>query len=694
MKLCCTLPTCASSIRQTLYLFIGNAFFLIEVLRALAEQVGGLSAVGSGELPEQVCAGGISAVLERRLGGVPPWARLGLRRCAVRGRRLDLRALPRWVAEPARFLQACADAGVLEVAFDDWQFSHDKLRERILESLDPQEARVLHLDVAEALEWAYPDASQHSAAIAEHYEHAAAAARAAPHRIRAAALALHQGALEAAVRHGRAGLGAPPGALSALDRARVQQLLVQALFELRRIDECIEAAESPAGPVDGTLLLCRQVGRAVPVGMWLARRALRRPAPAEQRELAREQLLTGLLSAEAHVLRGDAPGVALVALRNLKLAEQADDPALRAMSSVGVGFVAEVGGLHRLSDRLLRRSARYLRGIRDPRAELEYLRISGLVLIGRGEIASGEAQLIEALRCADELDSDELRLFVRSVLTISAALHGDCGRTRERARALTQAAGPSQHPQYLSAGWLYQALAALRTGDLADAAAALDAVAAQQRISRLPALDFCLDTRRGLLALRRADRPAAVQFTEQALAKLPQLPVYTPAHVHYFGSLVEVCLGLAEAVESRSERARFLLAAESTLGSLRTLVRRHPVAQGPCWLYEGRLAELQGNRERARLLLARARARAELRGLPLDLALARRALGKLERDTTDPAAARHAREHLLAAAALFSQLGARAEQAEALSLLGPATRPAGPARTRGHDVRHQLPGTW
>ena len=203
-----------------------------------------------------------------------PW--LGLRRCAVRGRRLDLRALPRWVAEPARFLQACADAGVLEVAFDDWQFSHDKLRERILESLEPQEARVLHLDVAEALEWAYPDASQHSAAIAEHYEHAAAAARAAPHRVRAAALALHQGALEAAVRHGRAGLGAPPGALSALDKARVQQLLVQALFELRRIDECIEAAESPAGPVDGTLLLCRQVGRAVPVGMWLARRALRR----------------------------------------------------------------------------------------------------------------------------------------------------------------------------------------------------------------------------------------------------------------------------------------------------------------------------------------------------------------------------------------------------------------------------------
>ncbi len=650
--------------------------------------------MGSGQLPEQVCAGGISAVLERRLGGVPPWARLGLRRCAVRGRRLDLRALPRWVAEPARFLQACADAGVLEVAFDDWQFSHDKLRERILESLAPQEAQVLHHDVAEALEWAYPDASQHSAAIAEHYEHATAAARAAPHRVRAAALALHQGALEAAVGHGRAGLAAPPGALSALEQARAQQLLVQALFGLRRIAECIEAAESLARPAGGALGFFCQVGRAMPVGMWLARRVLRRQAPAEERELAREQLLTGLLSAEAHVLRGNAHGVAVVALRNLKLAEQADDAALRAMSSVGVGFVAEVGGLHWLSDRLLDRSARHLKGIRDPRAELEYLRISGLVLIGRGELVSGDAQLVAALRCADELDSDELRLFARSVLTISAALHGDCGRTRERAQALTRAAEPSQHPQYLSAGRLYQALAALRAGDLAAAEADLDAAAAQQRISRLPALDFCLDTRRGLLALRRAERPAAVKCAEQALAKLPQLPVYTPAHVHYFGSLVELCLGLAEAAESRSERLRFLLAAESTLGALRTLIRRHPVAQGPCWLYEGQLAELHGNPERARILLARARARAELQGLPLDLALARRALGKLERDAADPAAVRHAREHLAAAAALFGQLGAWAEQAEALRLLGPATRPTSASRPRGHDVRPQAPGSF
>ncbi len=663
-----------------------NAFFLIEVLRALAERGGGLSAVGRGQLPEQVCAGGISAVLERRLAGVPAWARLGLRRCAVGGRRLELRALPRWVAEPARFLQACADVGVLEVVFDEWQFSHDKLRERILESLAPAEARVLHYDVAEALQWAYPDASQHSAAIAEHYEHAGSVCRAAAHRVRAAAVALHHGALEAAVHHGRAALAAPVGALTALEQAQAQQQLVQALFGLRRIDECIAAAGSAAAAASGTLCLGRQVERAVPAGLWLLRRLLRRQAPAAERALAREQLLTGLLSAEAHVLRGDARAVGFLALRNLKLAEQADDAALRAMSSVGVGFLAEVGGLRRLSDRLLGRSARYLQGIQDPRAQLEYLRISGLVLIGRGELARGEAQLTAALRCADELESDELRLFVRSLQTISAALHGHCGRTRERARALAHAAGPSQHPQYRVAGQLYLALADLRAGDLAQAAAAVEAAAALQGLSQLPALDFCLAARRGQLALARAETGAAAQWAEQALVMLAALPVYTPAHVHYFGSLIEVCLGLAQAAESSRERARFLLGAERTLGSLRTLIRRHPVAQGPCWLYEGLLAEQRGQPERARSLLDRARARAEQLGLPLDLGRARRALGKLDRESVDPAVSRRACEHLRVAATLLGQLGAQAEQAEALQLLAPPNRKSVARPTRSRAV--------
>ena len=53
----------------------GNAFFIVEVLRVLAEEAGALNRIGSGRLPSQVMAGGVQAVLLRRLGRVPVAAR-------------------------------------------------------------------------------------------------------------------------------------------------------------------------------------------------------------------------------------------------------------------------------------------------------------------------------------------------------------------------------------------------------------------------------------------------------------------------------------------------------------------------------------------------------------------------------------------------------------------------------------------
>ncbi|NDJ33863.1 MAG: protein kinase, partial [Chloroflexi bacterium] len=49
----------------------GNAFFMVEVVRALAEEAGRLSEIGSATLPARVVAGGIQRIIERRLGRVP-----------------------------------------------------------------------------------------------------------------------------------------------------------------------------------------------------------------------------------------------------------------------------------------------------------------------------------------------------------------------------------------------------------------------------------------------------------------------------------------------------------------------------------------------------------------------------------------------------------------------------------------------
>jgi predicted ATPase len=68
----------------------GNAFFLVEVVRALAEELGGLGKVGSGRIPSKIATGGVQAVLARRLGRVPTEAIPLLCAAAVLGQELDL----------------------------------------------------------------------------------------------------------------------------------------------------------------------------------------------------------------------------------------------------------------------------------------------------------------------------------------------------------------------------------------------------------------------------------------------------------------------------------------------------------------------------------------------------------------------------------------------------------------------------
>src|SRR5579864_9198264 len=64
----------------------GNVFFLVEVVRALAEQAGRLSDIGQATLPRHVFAGGVQLVIEQRLKRVPDNARPLLNLAAVAGR--------------------------------------------------------------------------------------------------------------------------------------------------------------------------------------------------------------------------------------------------------------------------------------------------------------------------------------------------------------------------------------------------------------------------------------------------------------------------------------------------------------------------------------------------------------------------------------------------------------------------------
>ncbi len=161
----------------------GNTFFLVEVVRALAEEAGSLERIATMSLPRGVMAGGVQSVIRRRLERVPVWARPALKLAAVAGRQIDLEILK--VASRDMDWEAwstiCVYAAVLEVKDDRLRFSHDKLRETLLVDLTDWERPALHRQIALALETVYPDNAAYLETLAEHWHAADDMVRALPY---------------------------------------------------------------------------------------------------------------------------------------------------------------------------------------------------------------------------------------------------------------------------------------------------------------------------------------------------------------------------------------------------------------------------------------------------------------------------------------------------------------------------------
>ncbi len=150
----------------------GNVFFLVETVRALAEEAGSLQKIDSATLPEVVFAGGVQRVIQRRLARVPAEFQPLLKIAAVAGRSIEPDLLH--TAMPDTNLESwfttCANVAVLEIHDERWRFAHDKLRETLLENLEAKEQHDLNLQVANALETTYAsDLSLHYGRLAWHY---------------------------------------------------------------------------------------------------------------------------------------------------------------------------------------------------------------------------------------------------------------------------------------------------------------------------------------------------------------------------------------------------------------------------------------------------------------------------------------------------------------------------------------------
>ena len=152
----------------------GNTFFIIEVLRALAEQAGQLDKVSEMYLPESVSTANMTQILKRRIQQVAAEDFQLLQLAAVAGRQIDQALLHQLFGDTDlnSWLQRISDAAMFTVRNDRWLFAHDKLRETILNDLDPASRQKFHRDVALGLEAIYAGQVVHEANMMEHWRSA------------------------------------------------------------------------------------------------------------------------------------------------------------------------------------------------------------------------------------------------------------------------------------------------------------------------------------------------------------------------------------------------------------------------------------------------------------------------------------------------------------------------------------------
>ncbi len=179
----------------------GNAFFIVEAMRALAEHRGSLFAVKPEAIPNDIFPRGIHNALQRRLGRMPAWARSQLQLSAIIGREVNPAILADAGADAdlGPFLNVCDRLSILEGHGYTWRFTHDKLRAAVLQEMDGEDRASLHRRVAQAIENRFTGENDWLQALAFHWREGGIREKSASYSLKAAAQALSLGLPEKAV---------------------------------------------------------------------------------------------------------------------------------------------------------------------------------------------------------------------------------------------------------------------------------------------------------------------------------------------------------------------------------------------------------------------------------------------------------------------------------------------------------------
>lgn len=638
----------------------GNAYFIVEVMRALASDTGSLASVGQRGLPRHIFAGGIEQVLTRRLLRVPASARPLLQLAAVSGRQLDLSLLSHLLPQAESQLRELADIGLLELYLQRWRFSHDKLRERVSASLGDGERKQLHASLAAALEQLHPGDPSHASQIAIHYQQAQQPTKAAR---------FFGVAGEAALRG-----GAPGEAAALLEQARAlhEQIkmprlaevqlwrgLTESRFGLGRLREA-EAALRQLCTLAGTPLPTDPVQLWSMVGRLLAqllghRLGISHRAPLtdpEQRAVLTE-LLAGLGVEEVFVWT-DQPELGLLCtLFGMRLEDQLGLAPRRNYHRSALFFILSHTPLRGLCLRYMERTARHdAQVLNGTHAEIDFLRVRALVEINDGQIRRAAQHAAQAVALARAYKDDVALLHSLLQLQLTAAGLDDFPQMLQVSREMEPLALRAEDHRYLALAYVGQGAAQLNMGKYTESVELLEKARAclPQELGPVPE-----SVTLGLLAsgarhLRQLER--AAELAEQALSAVQRArwPLAQLRHPL-------VCI--LDAYLASEQPKRHQAQIRTALASLHGLARRFPQAAPDDEMFHGRYYWRFGEPGRALRAFRKSIAVATKLDMKIEKAVAQYWLGCFARSPAGRGLVSEGAEpHLRAALATFERVQA------------------------------------
>jgi tetratricopeptide (TPR) repeat protein len=618
----------------------GNPFFVAEYLRAAVEagllergRDGQWRLAGVGvELGPQplVLPDSIRELVARRLDDLAGDAHRFVEAAAILGREFEPGLVSRMLGlTELGELEALRELHLREVVEqadeNRFRFAHDKLREVAYAGLRDEARRALHEGAARTLERERAAEPAEAATLAHHFIAAGLEREAIDHLEKAGDHALATAAHGHSAQYYSRALGIDEslgGVVPATRRGTWLRRLAESRFGQGQIDESLQHARDAVGALYhrlpgsalGWIGLIAGSLVAQSLGALAGRARLR---PRDQGALREAALASGQL-ASVHYFRGDSLPLVAMLLLGVRLAERARSPWQVTESYARLGYIAGVGGLHKMSARYFARAISAAQEGDAPGLGLT-LYLHAFYHLGMGQWAAVEekgGRAIELLlRDGNRQDAEVAHTIVGHALHFSGRL-GEARSRYEQVLGWSRERANIQHE-----AWSLYLIGRneLVTGDAAHAADMLDRA---RGILREVSDRFSAVMCNGLLAQARLacgdlEGAEALALELHELLRGPPVPLAPCLHGYVGAAEVSLALWGRRRYEAPARRA----AAESC-ARLRRFGRTFPVAVPAALRLDARRLMLEGARAKAvKLLTASARSARDL-AMPYDAALA------------------------------------------------------------------------